>query len=265
LVEDMDLVRLVQTVCGRRALVVELVRRQIKLRYRGTWLGFVWTLLNPLVFMVVYTLVISYFLNVRIPRFPAFLLCGLLPWTMWFAEGLTTGTSCLVDHAAFLRNAVFPSEVLPVAAVAAGMMNFVFSLPVLLVIFLAQGVSLKWTVAALPLVMLAQFLLMVGPVYLAACLEVFFRDMRFIVQHGLMVLFFLTPIMYDFSIVPPAFHWLLKLNPMTTVIDGYRQVLYYGAWPHWRNLGLVMVLGALLCLGAAFVFARKKGSFAEYL
>jgi len=261
----MDLIRLMQTLWTRRALIAELVRRQIKLRYRGTWLGFVWTLLNPLVFMVVYTLVISQFLKVAIPRFPAFVLCGLLPWTMWFAEGLNSGTSSVVDHGSFLRNAVFPSEVLPVAAVAAGMVNFVFSLPVLLVIFVAQGVSLQSTVVALPIVMLAQFMLMVGPVYLTACLEVFLRDVRFIVQHGLMVMFFLTPIVYDFSVVPPAFHWVLKLNPMTIVIDGYRQVLYYGAWPNWRNLGLVMVLGLLLFLGGASIFTRKKGSFAEYL
>lgn len=253
------------SVLQRRELVIELVRRQLKLRYRGTWLGFLWTLLNPLVFMVVYTLVISYFLRVGIPRFPAFLLVGLLPWTMWFSEGILGGTTSIVDHAGFLRNAVFPAEVLPVVAVASGMINYLFSLPVLLVIFALYHVRLPVTAIALPLVMAAQFMLMLGIVYLTCTSEVFFRDTRFIVQHGVMVMFFLTPVMYDFTVVPPSLQWILKINPMTIVVDSYRQVLYYGAWPNWRNLGLTLALGLGLCAFGAWLFQGAKEAFSEYL
>lgn len=245
-------------------LVVELVRRELKLRYRGTWLGFLWTLLNPLVFMVVYTLVFSHFFRVGIPKFPAFLLTGLLPWN-WFSESVMTGTNSLVDHATFLRNAVFPAQVLPVVSVGAGMMNYIFSLPVLFILLVAYEVPLGWTVLALPLVMAVQFLLILSIVYFTATFHVFLRDLRYIIQHGLLVAFFLTPIMYDLPFVPARFQWLLKINPMTILIDSYRRLLLYGMWPHWRNLSFVLALVLLLLIAGTVIFERNRETFPEYL
>lgn len=253
-----------RTLVGRRSLIVELVRRELKLRYRGTWLGFLWTLLNPLVFMVVYTLVFSHFLRIGIPRFPAFLLTGLLPWT-WFSESVMAGTGCLVDHSTFLRNAVFPAQVLPVVSVGAGMMNYVFSLPVLIVLLAVYQAPPGWTALALPLVMAVQFLLILSIVYFTSTFNVFLRDLRYIVQHGLLVGFFLTPVMYDLSFVPARFQWLLKINPMTIVIDSYRRLFFYGTWPHWRNLGLVLALALVLLVLGTMVFERNRETFAEYL
>lgn len=253
-----------RTLVRRRSLIVELVRRELKLRYRGTWLGFLWTLINPLVFMVVYTLVFSYFLRIGIPKFPAFLLSGLLPW-IWFSEAVSSGTNCLLDHAGFLRNAVFPSEVLPVIPVGTGMMNFVFSLPVLFVLLFVYQAPLGWSLLALPVIMAVQFLLALGILYFTATYNVFLRDLRYIVQHVLLVAFFLTPIMYDFSVVPARFHWILKLNPMTIVIDSYRRIFFYGTWPHWRNLGFVLALALVLVAFGSLVFQRNKEMLAEHL
>jgi ABC-type polysaccharide/polyol phosphate export permease len=249
----------------RWPLVVELVRRELKLRYRGSWLGFFWTLLNPLIMTLVYTLVFSYFLRIGIPKFPAFLFCGLLPWMMWFTESVTMGTNCLVDHAAFLKNAIFPSQILPIVAVSTGMMNYVFSLPVLIVLLLAFGIPLGITMLALPVIMAVQFLFTLGIVYFTATYNVFFRDLRYIVQHILTALFFLTPIMYDFSIIPPKFHVFLKLNPLTHIIDAYRNVFFYRIWPAWDNLGYVLALSVLLVFLGAQVFERHKEVFSEYL
>jgi ABC-type polysaccharide/polyol phosphate export permease len=249
----------------RWPLVVELVRRELKLRYRDTWLGFFWTLLNPLIMTLVYTLVFSYFLRIGIPKFPAFLLCGLLPWMMWFTEGVTMGTNCLVDHAAFLKNAIFPSQILPIVAVSTGMMNYVFSLPVLIVLLLAFGIPLGITMLALPVIMAVQFLFTLGIVYFTATYNVFFRDLRYIVQHILTALFFLAPIMYDFSIIPPKFHVFLKLNPLTHIIDAYRNVFFYKIWPAWDNLGYVLALSVLLVFLGAQAFERHREVFAEYL
>ena len=257
--------RVTKTVLSRWPLVVELVRRELKLRYRGTWLGFFWTLLNPLVMTVVYTLVFSTFMRIGIPKFPTFLLCGLLPWMMWFTEAITLGTNCLVDHAGFLKNAIFPSEILPVVAVGTGMMNYVFSLPVLVLLLLVFGVPLRVTVFALPVVMGVQFLFTLGIVYFTATYNVFFRDLRYIVQHILLAMFFLTPIMYDFSVIPARFQWLLKLNPMTMIIDSYRNIFFYGAWPNWENLGYVLALSLVLVTAGAWVFEANRETFAEYL
>lgn len=249
----------------QRWLVIELVRRELKLRYRGTWLGFLWTMLNPLIMMVVYTLVFSAFLGLGIPKFPAFLLCGLLPWMMWFTESVTSGTNCLVNHAGFLKNTVFPSEVLPVVSVAVGMMNYLFSLPLLLLLLLVFHVPPKATLLALPVVMAVQFIFTLGLVYLTATYNVFFRDLSYLVNHLLLALFFLTPIMYDFSVIPERFHWILKLNPLTIIIDSYRNIFLYGAWPHWENLGYVLVLGIALVILGSWAFETHREVFAEYL
>ncbi|MEN3011225.1 MAG: ABC transporter permease [Candidatus Bipolaricaulaceae bacterium] len=249
---------------SRRALIAELVRRELKLRYRGTWLGFLWTMLNPLVFMVVYTLVFSHFLRIGIPKFPAFVLTGLLAWN-WFSESVMMGTNCLVDHASFLRNAIFPAHILPVVSGGAGMMTYVFALPVLFVLLIVYQAPLGWSVLALPLIMVVQFLLSLGIVYLTATFNVFLRDLRYIVQHGLLVTFFLTPVMYDLSFVPSRFQWILKINPMTIVIDSYRRILFYGVWPHWRNLALVLALALVLLAIGIVVFEHNKETFPEYL
>ncbi len=256
---------LMRTLFFQRWLIIELVRRELKLRYRGTWLGFLWTMLNPLVMTLVYSLVFSVFLRVGISRFPAFLLSGLFPWMMWFTESVNSGTNCLVDHAGFLKNAIFPSAILPVVSVATGMMNYVFSLPIVFLLLAIFGIPLRITVLALPLVMLAQFIFTLGIVYFTATYNVFFRDLRYIVNHILLALFFLTPVMYDVSMVPERFQWLMKLNPVTTIIHSYRNILFYGVWPNWRNLGILLVLGLLLLFAGSRIFLINREVFAEHL
>lgn len=261
----MHIAHISHTVARQRWLIIELVKRELKLRYRGTWLGFLWTMLNPLVMMVVYTLVFSTIMRIGIAKFPAFLMCGLLPWMMWFTESITTGTNCLVDHAGFLKNAVFPSEILPVVTVGVGMMNYVFSLPVLFVLLGIFHVEVGWPLFALPLVMAVQFVFTLGIVFLVATYNVFFRDLRYIVQHVLLALFFLTPIMYDFSVVPERLRWVFRLNPLTSLIDSYRNIFFYNAWPSWRNLGIVLVLGIILTFLGVWAFESNRETFAEYL
>jgi len=261
----MHLARVLHTVVRQRWLIVELVKRDLKLRYRGTWLGFLWTMLNPLVMMLIYTLVFSTIMRSGILKFPVFLMCGLLPWMMWFTESITSGTNCLVDSSGFLKNAVFPSEILPIVSVGVGMMNYVFSLPILFALLAVFRVEVGWPLLILPVIMAVQFLFTVGIVFLTATYNVFFRDLRYIVQHIIMALFFLTPIIYDFSIIPERLRWIFKLNPLSTIIDSYRNALFYNAWPNWRNLGIVLVLGVVLVLLGVWAFENNKETFAEYL
>jgi lipopolysaccharide transport system permease protein len=257
-------IRLVKMVGQYRWLIVELVKREVKLRYRGTWLGFLWSMLNPLIMTGVYTLVFSLYLRIDIPKYPAFLVCALLPWN-WFSEAISSGTDCLVGRPGFVRDAIFPSEVLPITSVATAMMNYVFSLPVLLIMLLAFKVTLGWSLLALPVIMAVQFLFSLGLTFFLGTFNVFFRDLRYIVQLALMALFFMTPIFYDFSTVPERFRLLLKLNPMTHVITGYRQVFFYDGWPFWDNIGYVFILSMILIVLGSWAFERRRESFAEYL
>jgi len=256
--------RLVKIIVRYRSLISELVKGEVKLRYRGTWLGFLWSMLNPLIMTAVYTLVFSFYFRLGIPNYPVFLLCGLLPW-IWFSEAIISGTNCLVDRPGFLRDAIFPSEVLPITLIATAMMNYVFSLPVLLIILLVFKVTLGWSLLALPVIMAVQFSLTLGIVFFLGTYNVFFRDLRYIVQHILLAGFFLTPIMYDISIIPARFQLIYKLNPLMHIIEGYRQIFFRTDWPYWDNLGYVFVLGIVLVILGSRVFEAQKESFAEYL
>jgi ABC-type polysaccharide/polyol phosphate export permease len=257
-------IRLVKIIGQHRWLIVELVKREVKLRYRGTWLGFIWSMLNPLIMTGVYTLVFSFYLRIDIPKYAAFLVCALLPWN-WFNEAISSGTNCLVDRPGFVRDAIFPSEVLPITAVGTAMINYVFSFPVLLIILLAFKVTLGWPLISLPVIMAVQFLFTLGLAYFLGMLNVFFRDLRYIVQLALLAVFFLTPIFYGFSSVPERFRIILKLNPMTHIINGYRQIFFYDGWPFWDNIGYVFIFSMMLIVLGSWAFESRRESFAEYL
>jgi lipopolysaccharide transport system permease protein len=257
-------VRVATTLVRYRWLIFELVKREVKVRYRGTWLGFFWSLLNPLIMTAVYTLVFSYFMRFNIPNYPVFLLCGLLPWT-WFNESIMIGINCLVERSGFVRDSIFPSRILPVTSIAASMMNYVFSLPILVIIILIFRVPLSWHLVFLPVVMVIQFLFCLGIVYILSTFNVFFRDLRYIIQHLLMALFFLTPVMYDYSIIPARFQFFFKLNPMAHLINDYRSILIYGTQPDWRDTGIVLAITLVLLILGTWAFESFRERFAEYL
>jgi ABC-type polysaccharide/polyol phosphate export permease len=257
-------IRLVKIIWQHRSLIVELVKREVKLRYRGTWLGFLWSLLNPLIMTVVYTVVFVYFFNVSTPNYSVFLFCALLPWT-WFNEAVMSGTDCFVGRSGFVRDAIFPTAILPITSIASSMMNYVFSLPILLIALLAFRVPFGWSLLTLPLIMAVQFLFTLGIVFILGTFNVFFRDLRYIVQNLLMALFFLTPIMYDINTIPARFLILLKLNPMEHIINDYRSIFYYNTWPDWGDTGIVAAICLVLIVLGVWAFETHRENFAEYL
>jgi lipopolysaccharide transport system permease protein len=254
----------IRTVLQHRWLIIELVKRDVKLRYRGTWLGFLWTMLNPLIMTAVYTLVFQFFLRVNTPNYAAFLFCGLLPFN-WFTESVNTGNGCVLDRPGFVRDAIFPSQILPVTVISTAMMNYVFALPILLIVVAVFKIAFGWTLLALPVIMAVQFLFTLGIVYILATYNVFFRDLRFIVQNLIMALFFVTPIFYDINSIPERFKFVLSYNPMTQLVYCYRDIFLYNNWPNWERLGYVLAIGVFLSLIGMWAFESHKESFAENL
>ncbi len=257
-------VRLVKDIWHYRSLIVELTKREVKLRYRGTWLGFFWSLLNPLIMTIVYTVVFSYFLRINIPNYSVFLFCALLPWN-WFSESINSGTECFVQRPAFIRDAIFPTGILPITTISVSMTNYIFALPILLIALFVFGVPLGWSLIALPVIMAVQFLFSLGIIFILGTFNVFFRDLRYIVQNLLMALFFLTPIMYDITTIPASVGFLFKLNPMEHIINDYRLIFYYNAWPDWGDTGIVVAISLVLIVLGVWAFETHREIFAEYL
>ncbi|PWU24493.1 MAG: ABC transporter permease [Candidatus Rokuibacteriota bacterium] len=247
-----------------RELIGVLVAKQLKLRYRGSLLGFLWTLVNPLLLMLVYTLVFSVYFRLDMDKYPAFLFTGLLPW-IWFASSLQQGVTCILDGAGLVSRSQFPAEVLPVVTLTANAVNFLLTLPLLFVFLLAFRVTLGVSLVAFPILIGLEYLVALGLVLFFSALNVFFRDLQHIIVHLLTILQFLTPIFYPLTLVPEPFRAWAFMNPLTVLISAFQDVLFFNRLPAWPPLlGLLLFACVVLSLTAP-MFARYKRTFAEAL
>jgi ABC-type polysaccharide/polyol phosphate export permease len=261
----MSLISTVSQLLRYRALLWALIVRHLSIRYRGSVLGFLWTFLNPLCLMLVYVLVFRYYIRFNeVEHYTVFLFCGLLPW-LWVASALTEGTSAVVSGGHLITKSMFPPQILPTVAVATSMINFVLSLPLLLVFMIFNELSVPWTVVFLPLLIVGQALFLLGIALALSSLNVFFRDVQHIVGNALTFLFFLSPILYPPSVVPERFQPLLQLNPLALLTQFYHQLLLDGVVPSLYAVGTFLLFTAISLVGGAMVFQESRESFAECL
>ena len=253
-----------RTLYRHRELVGILVAKQLKLRYRGTVLGFVWTLLSPLLLMIVYTLVFSVYLRLDMAAYPAFLFAGLLPW-MWFSTSLQQGVTSILDGAGLVTRSQFPAEVLPVVSLVSNTVNFLLTLPLLFPFLLFYRVPVGSALAFLPLLIALEFLLALGVVLMASAVNVHFRDLQHIIVHLLTVLQFLTPVFYPAELIPEALRPVAFANPLAILIDGFHDVLYRNRAPSWLALLALSALACVVLSLAIAMFNRYKQTLAEAL
>ena len=251
-----------QEIIRYRGLIQILVVRDLKARYRGSTLGLLWTLLNPLLHMAIYALVFSVYIRNEMERYPAFLLCGILPWT-WLSSALFLGTTAIIEGGSMLKKVFFPPQVLPTVTVIATFINFLLSLPLLFGVLLLFGVTFGWSLLALPLIMSAQFALTLGLTLIISAISVRYRDIPLILGHMLMFWFFLTPILYPVSSVPERFRTLLSFNPATPFFVAYQEALMYNRLVSWEAFGAMVGLGAAALLVGVLVFEHLRWSLVE--
>lgn len=257
------LVRVASQLYRHRALVVALLGRQLKARYRGSILGFVWTFLNPLLLMAVYALVFRFYLRVAVPHYAIFLLSGLLPW-MWFSASLSEGANAVVAGGALVTKSLFPAEILPTVVVLAHMVNFLFGLPLLIGAAVFLGMMPRpelWL--ALPVIVVLQLAFTLGLVLALAALNVHYRDVQHILANVLVFWFFLTPIVYPASQIPETLRPLLFLNPLALFADAYHRLLVTLEWPALDLLGAIVAYSAASLAIGSRVFDAYRDTFAE--
>jgi len=245
-----------------RHLLGNLVLRDLRVKYKGSSIGFAWSFLHPLLMAAVYTVAFKYIVRIQVEHFPVFLLTGLLPWT-FFSAAVTTATGSIADNAPLVRKVAFPRVVLPLAAVASQFVQFLLMyaavVPVAAVLGVAPSVAL---LALLPLVCL-ELLLASGVALVGATAYVYFRDTRHLLDVLLQVWFWATPIVYPLSLVPERFQWLSRLNPMTLLVESCHEVVLQHQWPDPAVVaGLVAWTAVALGLGA-WLFFRHERRFAE--
>jgi ABC-type polysaccharide/polyol phosphate export permease len=249
-----------------RALVQSLVSRELKARYRGSVLGFLWSLVNPLLLLLTYTLVFTVILPNRQPDIEPyflFLFCGILPWT-WFQASLAESSGVIIASGNLIKKVLFPAEVLPTVTVLSNLAHFLLGLPILLG-FLAWKGRLSGTALLLPLPMLVQLVLTLGLALFLSALAVHFRDVQNILVHVLHLWFFATPVIYSYAAIGEGslLRQALRLNPMTHVIVTYQQMLFHGNVDHWRGLFLALLVGVAAFTAGAFLFDRLRDTLPE--
>jgi len=254
-----------------RGLVAVLVTRELKARYRGSVLGFLWSLANPLLLLAVYTLVFDVVFQPRwegAHPYAVFLLCALFPW-MWLSGALVEGCGSLLANAGIIRKVAFPIEVLPVAAVLSGLIHFLLALPVLAVALLAARLWGHpvggWTVLWLPAVVALQLPLLAGSALGLAALHVHFKDLRDLLQNLLTLGFFLTPVLYPMEAISavPVAGWVVRVNPATPFMVAYRDILFRGVVPPpatWAALSAWTLAG---WVAGSALFARLRHTLVE--
>jgi ABC-type polysaccharide/polyol phosphate export permease len=248
-----------------RLLVQSLVGRELKARYRGSVLGFLWSFVNPLLLLLTYVVVFTVVLPGRhspaIEPFALFFFCGILPWT-WFSSSLLEGSGVLIAGGNLIKKVLFPAEVLPVVAVFANLAHFLLGLPILLA-FLVYHARLGPEALLLPLPILVQLVFTLGLALALSALTVHFRDIQNILGHVLHLLFFASPVLYPYAEVTGRLRAFLRLNPMTHVLVSYQEILFAGDFQHAR--GLLGAAGAALLTFAAgaFLFDRLRDTLAE--
>jgi ABC-type polysaccharide/polyol phosphate export permease len=255
----------IRTLVRYRPLIQSLVSRELKARYRGSVLGFLWSFVNPLLLLATYGLVFTYMLPVRkspaVEPYFLFLFCGILPWT-WFSACLAESAGVLISSGNLIKKVLFPAEVLPTVTVLANLAHFLLGLPILLAFLVWKG-KLAWTAVLLPLPILVQLVLSLGLALFLSALTVHFRDLQSILGHILHLWFFATPILYDYAEVHGRLRSALRLNPMTHVLVTYQQMLFHGNVDHWRGLCLTLLVGILAFAVGAFLFDRLRDTYAE--
>jgi lipopolysaccharide transport system permease protein len=243
-------------------LLRSLVDRDMKLMYKRSALGIAWTLISPLLQLLVFVFVFTVIIKIQIPQYSSYVFTGLLVWN-WFQNSLFQATGIIISSRALIRQPGFPTAILPVIVVTTGLIHFLFALPVLVIFLLIDGVKLTPLILFLPLLNLIQFGVTVTVSYFLAALNVTFRDTQHTLGVLLQFLFYLTPIFYEIDSIPDRYWYAYGLNPMVHIVTCYRQILIWGVQPDWLALAIISGLILIFLPSGYRLFKRQSLRFVE--
>ncbi len=247
-----------------RVLIQSLVVRELKARYRGTMLGFLWSFINPLLQLLIYWFVFTKIMPGRmegVEPYSLFLFTGILPWT-WFAASVMESSTVLITSGNLIKKIMFPAEVLPFVVVFSNLVHFALGLPILFAFLIYYG-KVPASIIFFPAIILLQLVFTLGVSLFVCALAVHFRDVQNIMANLLMLWFFSSPVIYPYLNISPNIQRWLNYNPMTHILVGYHQTLFMGGFGHWPWLLVMVVASIIVFLVGYFLFDRLRDTFAE--
>lgn len=245
-------------------VITLLVSRDFRGRYKHTKVGMLWSLASPVMFLLIFYFLFQRVINLDIPRYASYAFTGIVVWN-WTQQALIASTSSISSNQALVAQPGFPVAALPIVSVTSSMLNLAIAFPLLLLLAWLDGGQIRPALVALPIVVAAQFLLVLAIGYIIAAINVSLRDVEQILPIGLQLGYYMTPIFFSLSNVPAEFHGVFMANPMTHIITAYRDVIMYGQWPVWTSLGIIMAGSSLLLLLGTRIFKHAQYRFLEEL
>jgi lipopolysaccharide transport system permease protein len=248
-----------------RELLYFLTWRDVKVRYKQTALGAAWAIIQPLFTMLIFTLFFGKLAGVPsdgLP-YPIFAYAGLLPWT-FFSNAVTNSSNSLVGSANLITKTYFPRMMIPGAAVGAGLVDLAIAFIILIVLMFYYGAAIGWNILMLPVLVLLITLLATGVGMWMSALNVKYRDIRYALPFLTQLWMFVSPIIYPLSMVPEKWRWVMMLNPLTGVVEGFRSALFNRPF-NWVALAFSTGITLVLVISSAYAFRRMEKDFADVI
>lgn len=247
-----------------RELLKTNIKKDVGGKYKNSVLGVLWSFINPLLQIAVYALVFQVILKSNIENYTVYLCCGLIPW-QYFSSIVLRGAAVIVDNANIIKKVYFPREILPISIVASEGVNFLISTIIILGFVIFGGIGLSWNILWYFLIVAIQFIVSIGVALIVSSLTVYFRDLLHLLGIVIQLLFYATPIVYAINSVPANLQWIVKINPMSYLIEAYRSIFYNQTIPNFQGLLIALGMGITLCVVGYFIFNKLEKRFAEEL
>ena len=247
-----------------RELLKTSVHKEIRGKYKGSFLGVLWSFLNPLLMVLVYAIVFPYIMRIQQEHYLVFLITGIIPW-VFFTSVVTSGCNCVWTNGGIIKKVYFPREILPISVVLASLINFLISVIIILIFVIFGGIGISKYLILFPLIALIQSCLSLGFLLILSAINVYVRDIEYIVQFIVNLVFYATPILYTTDMFPQNFRIILYLNPMAHIIDAYRSIFYYKTMPNLYSLGSIGLVSIIILIIGYSICKKLEKGFAEEL
>ena len=247
-----------------RELLKNNVKKEIRGKYKNSFLGVLWSFLNPLLQITVYAIVFPLILRNTQENYVIFVCCGLIPWT-FFATAINRASFTMVENGNILKKVYFPREILPISIVTSEAVNFLISTIIIILFVIFGGLGITKYIILYPIVLLAQYILLIAISLIVSVVTVYFRDLQHLIGVALQLLFYAAPVVYSPENIPEQYSWILKYNPMTYIINAYRDIFYTQKMVNLKSLAVLIIGSIIACVIGHMIFNKLQKGIAEQL
>lgn len=240
------------------------IKKEFRGKYKKSFLGVLWSLLNPLFQLLIYALVFPFILKNNVDNYTMFLIVALMPWT-FFNMTILQSAASIVTNGGIIKKVYFPREILPISTASSNLLNFLITGVIVFAALLISGIGIGKSVLVLPIIILIQYILQLGLSFIFSSITVYVRDVEYLLNVFMMLMFYLCPIVYSADMIPEKFLPIFKLNPMFHIIEYYRTILYYKEIPNMLNVFILLIVCLVILVIGYLIFQKCKKRFAEEL